>query len=367
MNAYRKTHRLINTSPLHRSARRSAAAAIGLATCLATAQAQTTATADDEARGRFCSATTRALFDACGDKAGSDASNARALCINLGKPVDRQDCFARAADAAGQGRKLCTEQRAARRELCAGLGEARYEPTWNPADFDADFHHPSLPNPWFPLTIGSHWKFAGSGEVITVDVLDKTKLIDGVTCVVVHDRVKKEGKVAEDTVDWYGQRRNGTVDYCGESSGSYSVFEGDVPVEPELVDVHGSWKKGRAGSLAGAQFLGAPFVGAVYRQEFSPNTAEDAARVVSVDYRYGRDPVLDRNVPRGLAELMCAAGNCVVISEFTPLDPGAIGLKYYAPVIGQFLEVDPATGDTVRLIECNVDPRCAALPALSPK
>jgi len=342
-----------------------AAAAIGLACCLAAAGARAAPLDDDLQRGRFCSATGKALLDACGQKVGGDRSNAQALCVNLSQPGPRRDCLLMAAEAAAQGRKLCTDQGNARRDLCSALGEARYEPTWTPADFDADFRHPTHPNRYFPLAIGSRWKYAGSGEVNTAIVLDKTKLIDGVTCIVIHDSVRSGGQLIEDTFDWYALRKTGTVEYCGESSASYQTFDGDVPVEPELVDVHGSWKKGRQGSLAGTQMLGAPVVGAVYRQEFSPNTAEDAARVVSVDYNWGRDATLDRYVPRALAQFLCAANDCVVTSEFTALEPGAVGLKYYAAGIGLFLEVDPSSGETSRLLECNVDPRCAALPALS--
>jgi hypothetical protein len=34
--------------------------------------------------------------------------------------------------------------------------------------------------------------------------------------------------------------------------------------------------------------------------------------------------------------------------------------KYYAPDVGVFLEVNVETGDTVKLVECNLDP-CSAL------
>ena len=36
--------------------------------------------------------------------------------------------------------------------------------------------------------------------------------------------------------------------------------------------------------------------------------------------------------------------------------------KYYAPGIGVFLETAPQTGEVIRLVKCNVDPRCAQLP-----
>jgi hypothetical protein len=52
----------------------------------------------------------------------------------------------------------------------------------------------------------------------------------------------------------------------------------------------------------------------------------------------------------------------VVTKNFSQLEPDVIERKYYAPGIGVFLEVEPATGEVVRLVKCNVDSRCALLP-----
>jgi hypothetical protein len=201
----------------------------------------------------------------------------------------------------------------------------------------------------------------GGDETIAVEVLAKTKLIERVTCIVVHDRVEKDGQPVEDTDDWFAQRKDGTVVYCGESVRNFETFEGDNPAEAELVDVDGSWKTGRDGDLPGTQFLGSPTVGAVYRQEFSPGNAEDAARVLSTTYGFGRDRQLDQFVPRDLALILCSANNCVVTGEFTPVEPGQFERKYYASGIGLFLAVNPQTGEIVRLVECNLDSRCTRL------
>lgn len=103
-------------------------------------------------------------------------------------------------------------------------------------------------------------------------------------------------------------------------------------------------------------------MGQVYRQEFAPGVAEDAARVLSTTYAFGSDAELDAHVPQPLAELPCAAADCVVTAEFSALDPGAFERKYYARGIGLFLEVSPEDGETVELVDCNVDPLCDALP-----
>ena len=54
---------------------------------------------------------------------------------------------------------------------------------------------------------------------------------EGVTCIVVNDVVSVDGVPLEDTDDWLAQRKDGTVDYCGESVQDFETFEGDDPME----------------------------------------------------------------------------------------------------------------------------------------
>jgi hypothetical protein len=317
---------------------------------------------DGSRSGKFCSATAMLQQTACRNEARDDYLTAKAICIN-GNEDQGEECRDEATETLHEDYRHCQTQRHARRQLCAALGEDRYDPNFDPALFEYDFRNLSTSNPYFPLAIGNHWKYQGGDETIEVRILDQTKLIEGVTCIVVNDLVKEDGVDLEDTDDWYGQRRDGTVDYCGEISKNFELFAGDDPEVAELVDVEGSWKAGRDGDLAGTQFPRWPEVGMVYRQEWSPGNAEDAARVVSVSYRYGDEREFDRHVPRALARLLCSLGDCVVTAEFTPVEPGVLEYKYYAPGIGLFLEVDPESGDVVQLVKCNMDPRCRSLPA----
>ncbi|MGH2397843.1 MAG: hypothetical protein ACRDFW_12875, partial [bacterium] len=78
-----------------------------------------------------------------------------------------------------------------------------------------------------PLTIGYRWDYAGSLETNTIVALDETKLIEGVTCIVLNDKRYEDGLLVEDTDDWYGQRKNGTVDFCGEAVSNFETFPGD--------------------------------------------------------------------------------------------------------------------------------------------
>ena len=308
-----------------------------------------------------CSATALTEWEACGHEASDDFFTANAVCLNIVDREERVDCFREARVGRRERNQLCRGQLRARRDLCRSLGEDRYDPDFDPAAFDGDFANLTNPNPYFPLGIGNRWQFAGT-EVVKVEVLAKTKQILGVTCIVVNDRVESGGEVVEDTEDWFGQRKSGAVDYCGENSRSYETFAGDVPREPELVEVAGSWKAGREGAQAGTAFLAAPAVGKVYRQEFSPGNAEDIAVVLSTTYAFGSDATLDQHVPQALAELLCAAHDCVVTGESTPIDPAGFERKYYARGVGLFLGIHPASGELVQLVSCNVDTKCATLP-----
>ncbi len=328
------------------------AAALLLATTGATASAA----------GRYCSATASAQLAACHNEIRDDFYESKAICTNVSDDEERAECFGDAAGERKEGNQLCSDQRAARGELCDRIGEGRYEPDIDPADFDGDYHNPTRPNPYYPLTIENVWEFQSAGESSRVEVLDETKLIEGVTCIVVRDVVTSQGGGSEDTNDWYAQRKDGTVDYFGEESKDLEVFSGDVPMNPELVSIDGSFKAGRDGDKPGTIFLAAPAVGDTYRQEWSAGNAEDAATVLSTSYGYGSDPDLDRFVPRALAELLCAANDCVVTADYTPIDPDVVERKYYARGIGSFFEVKIDTGETTQLVDCNFDARCASLP-----
>lgn len=311
----------------------------------------------------FCSRTADAQSRACGHEATDDFHKARAICINVSDQTERNACLNEAQTERTDANQLCGEQRVARKDLCGELGEARYNPEFDPADFDSNFANLTNPNPYFPLGIGNQWVYEGGDETVTVEVLDKTKLIEGVSCIVVSDRGEEDGVLVEDTDDWFGQRKDGTVDYCGEISKNFELFEGDNPQEAELVDIDGSWKAGRDGAKSGTLFPGLPTVGAVYRQEWAPGDAEDAATVLSTNYSFGSNPQLDQHVPQNLALLLCPGNSCVVTGEFSPLSPGGFERKYYATGIGLFLEVHPDSGEIVQLVDCNFDPRCAVLPA----
>lgn len=292
----------------------------------------------DPAEAGSCTNTARSVLAACYAEAIDDLWIARGNCINLSDDRDRRDCRGEARAERRDARALCREQLAARRELCTALGEDRYDPEFDPADFvdPREIGDTVEPNPYFPLIPGTRWVYEGGDETITVTVTEDTKSIEGVTCLVVTDLVEVDGQPIEDTDDWYAQDLEGNVWYCGEISESFETVAGDDPEVAELVDIEGSWKTGRDSAKPGILMLASPQVGDIYRQEVALGDAEDAAEVIDI---------------KGTARVPAASckKSCVVTREFTPIEPDVEANKYYARDIGLILEEED--GERVELVE----------------
>ncbi len=315
--------------------------------------------ADARHRNGACSRTATLQYHACSAAVADDLFTTKAFCVNEldGARQCARDAYQEARDAQGE----CREQRQARRELCEEIGEAKYAPDMDPALFQ-DPLNPSSPNPYFPLDVGNRWVYEEDGEQIAIEILNETKHISGIDCIVYRDVVTSDGRLVEDTDDWFAVRTNGDIEYCGEEVKDYEYFEGDNPSAPELTAIDGRFKVGVELAKSGTAFLGDPVVGTTYRQEWDPGNAEDIGSVLSNSYGYGKNEELDEFVPEALARLMCPNDDCVVISDRSTLDPGAFERKYYARGIGKFLEVKPEDEEFVPLVQCNVDPRCSSLP-----
>ena len=151
----------------------------------------------------------------------------------------------------------------------------------------------------------------------------------GVNCTVVRDIVSINGKVVEDTYDWYAQDKDGNVWYLGED---VSNFENGV-----LVDHEGSFEAGVNGAKPGIIMLANPVLEMPYRQEYYFNVAEDwgkvIAKIVSVTTLYG------------------TFNNCIKTEDWNALEPDApIEYKYYAPNVGLIKEEIEGSSEYVDLI-----------------
>jgi hypothetical protein len=279
-----------------------------------------------------CTDTANAALQACQHEAANDFWLGVGKCENLANESAGDAC----EDATGSARREaldeCDAQLDARNEICGALGEAPFDPRINPAKFvnPAAIGTTVAANPYLPLIRGRVWTYASASEQVTVTVANESKSILGVRCAVVRDVVREDGQLVEDTTDWLAQDVYGNVWYFGEISKSFE--NGD------LVSLEGSWKAGVDGAKPGILMKALPVVGAIYRQEFLLGDAEDMAEVIGL---------------AGSATVPAAScqGTCLITKEFTPLSPGSIEHKYYAPGIGLILEVDSETGDRLELVQ----------------
>ncbi len=192
-----------------------------------------------------------------------------------------------------------------------------YHPVIDPADFQA-----VVDNPWFPLEPGSTRIYTGSkdGEPArdVFVVTGETKLIDGVPCIVVQDRLFLSGKLHEKTTDYYTQDRQGNVWYFGEAT---EELDGNGKV----ISTEGSWLAGQDGAQPGIFMEASPTVGQAFRQEHFPGHAEDHFQVVSL--------ASSVTVPYG------SFSEALLTREWTPLEPGVLDHKYYVQGVGEVAEL----------------------------
>jgi hypothetical protein len=205
------------------------------------------------------------------------------------------------------------------------------------AKFDpCDFGNESIDNSYMTLTPGTTFTYEsqtedGTEEDIVV-VTYETKEILGVTATVVQDTVSLDGELIEDTFDWFAQDKEGNVWYLGEDTKEYE--------NGEVVSTEGSWEAGVDGAEAGIVMLADPQIGDIYRQEWYPGHAEDAAEVVSLNEEV--------TVPYGTFT------NCLQTREFSTIDPELNEYKYYCTAVGAVtLEEVIDSGERVELIDVN--------------
>ena len=167
-------------------------------------------------------------------------------------------------------------------------------------------------------------------------VTHETKAILSVTTTVVQDtatvfdEVTPEGRVEEETEDWFAQDAEGNVWYFGEFTTSFEYDE-----QGNLIGTsnEGSWEAGVNGAKPGIIMLAHPRPGDSYRQEFAEGVAEDMAKVLRLNASV--------SVPYGDFE------DCLETKEWSPLEPGHIEQKFYAPGVGLVLVLEHH-GKTVR-------------------
>ena len=169
-----------------------------------------------------------------------------------------------------------------------------------------------IDNPWFPLLAGSRYVYIGvkdgapSRDVVTVS--RAVRVISGVPCAVVLDRLYRRGRLFERTTDWYSQDSKGNVWYFGENTA-------ELDRHGHVTSTEGTWRTGVDGAKAGIFMPANPRVGQTGRQEFLKGHAEDHFKVVAI---------FDNKM--------------LLTQEWTPLEPGVLDHKFYVRGIGNVLE-----------------------------
>jgi len=197
---------------------------------------------------------------------------------------------------------------------------------------DSDNFKDGVDHEYFPLNVGDIYTYEAETEdgteIITVTVTNETKIIMGVTCMVVNDRVELEGELVENTNDWYAQDNDGNVWYMGEYSEEWE--------NGKLQGVDGSWEAGVDGAYPGIIMPANPILGIPYRQEYYYKQAEDWGKIVEIGVTV--------ETPYGTFT------NCIKTEDWNALEPGIIENKYYAPGIGVVKEEDVDNNEIVELM-----------------
>jgi hypothetical protein len=296
--------------------------------------------------GRYCTQTAEAAYNACVREQQDDYNIAYGKCINVSDSEDREDCFNDAKngeDGYKEAIKECKDQREARRDVCDGLGEDRYDPDLDPFDFSSE-----ITNNYFPLpssdegkiyTYKSKDSIGNIIQTVVVTVGGETT-IDGFLCRQVTDRVYEGdgtgGNLLEDTIDWYSQDGADSAWYFGESTIAYTYDEFGNPTP----DNEGSWKTGDDGAKPGIIMFAHPEeqIDLLYRQEFDLGTAEDLGKVIGI---LTKEQFQAQVLGGGAVPAVFGDGPFLHTQDSTPMEPDITEDKYYASGVGLVLTVEP--------------------------
>jgi len=280
--------------------------------------------------GNACQQTALAALAGCKASAQGDYNTALGKCINLTDARERKRCEREAATELQDALDTCEGGFEVRKTACGKLGPAPYDPVIDPANFVT-----TIDNPYFPLIPGTTFTYLSQDQV-TKDVFavtHETTVIDGVTCVEVHDSVYTNDELTEDTLDWFAQDKEGNVWYFGENTAELE--------DGLLATIAGSFMGGVNNDKPGIIMEAQPAIGDFYPQEFSLNNAEDFAETVGLNATV--------TVPYGTFT------HCLKSLETTPLEPDAMENKYYAPGVGNVLTVDLETGERDELVSITTE------------
>jgi hypothetical protein len=197
-----------------------------------------------------------------------------------------------------------------------------------PVDLDPKNFTTKIDNRYWPMIPGTRWTYRETDQEgvelqVVVTVTEQTKKIaNGITTRVVRDTVTEDGKLVEDTFDWYAQDEQGNIWYLGEDTAEFE--KGNIKTKA------GSFEAGVDGALPGVIMPGGPQPGMRYRQEYYKGEAEDNGEILST---------------REMAEVPYGQFDNVLLTKDTiSIEPTVLEYKLYAPRVGPVLVVGVSGG-----------------------
>ena len=198
-------------------------------------------------------------------------------------------------------------------------------PAFSPSNFAAGA---PINNPYFPLPPGTVYRQTATvtdpdtgqkGFQVDEDAVGRTRrTIGGVSAEVVRARSWLDGRLIEDTRDYYAQDKAGNVWYLGEDTKAFTYDDAGHVI---ATDTSGTFRAGVHGAKPGYIMPAHPAVGFSYIQESAPaDQAEDQAKVLSLNESV--------TVPFGSFK------DVLETEETSPVEPGVVESKFYAKGVG---------------------------------
>jgi len=167
-------------------------------------------------------------------------------------------------------------------------------------------------NRYWILEPGYRLVIENRDEKVAITVLDETEDIGGIETRVVEEREWEDGELKEVSRNFFAIcTETGDVFYFGEEVDDYK--------DGKITGHGGAWRADAKDSKAGIIMPGRALLGARHYQEMAPN-AMDRAEIVADD--------VTMKTPAGTFT------NCIRVEETSPLEPGDICYKTYAPGVG---------------------------------
>jgi hypothetical protein len=189
----------------------------------------------------------------------------------------------------------------------------------------------TINNPFFPLVPGASFLYSGTKDtnqlIKQVIVTKNTRKIMSITCVEVDSTLTVEDKLAEKTVNWYAQDKQGNVWAFGADVKEYST-------SGKVTSTKGSWLAGSNSALPGIAMKANPGANLTYRQDYYKGHAEDMAQVLSLSESVTGTSGYYQNV--------------LEIKEWSALQPDIVVNKWYANGVG-LIATKMAQGGTEEL------------------